>query len=183
LTVEASPNILLAMSTATDTTVLDVWLELCDNPRFQGIPYKIETDENGRILMSPTQNYHGYFASRINRLLEKLMPNGTTGNEVAVVTTKGIKVPDSVWVSPERYQRTFSEAACSIAPEVCVEILSRGNSEREVEDKRVLYLAAGALEVWVCDAHGSIRFFISEGEAPQSRICPRFPRNIKPSGA
>ncbi len=170
------------MPSATDTSVLETWEALCDDPRFQGIPYKIETDENGRILMSPTRNYHGFFASRMNRLLEKLMSNGTTGNEVAIVTPRGIKVPDSVWVSPERYRTIARESASSVAPEICVEILSKGNTKDEVEEKRRLYLAAGAKEVWVCDESGNMRFFSVDGELPVSHLCAGFPRNIQNPG-
>ena len=166
------------MPSAAESTLVEAWEALCDDPRFQGLPYKIETDEKGRILMRPTQNYHGFFASRINRLLESLMPGGTTGNEVAVVTTNGVKVPDSIWVSPERYRIIAREAACSIAPEICVEILSKGNTENEVAEKRRLYFAAGAIEVWVCNLQGKVRFFTEAGEQTASPLCPKFPSGI-----
>jgi len=166
------------MAATAERTVLESWEALCADPRFQGLPYKIETDEHGRILMSPTLNYHGFCASRINRLLERLMPNGETGNEVAVVTARGIKVPDCVWLSPKRYRKAMTEAACSTAPETCVEILSKGNSEEEVAEKRELYFAAGAAEVWVCDARGGMRFFGASGEMKASALCARFPRTI-----
>ncbi len=128
--------------------------------------------------MSPTKNYHGFFASRINRLLEQHLLGGTTGNEIGIITPKGVKVPDSVWVSQERFGTIFSESASSIAPEICVEILSDGNSPKEFAEKRELYLDAGAKEVWLCDAQGSIRFFSSRGELRRSVLCPKFPKEI-----
>src|SRR5438105_2069725 len=147
------------MAIAADSTVLESWEALCADHRFQGIPYKIETDENGRIVMSPTKNYHGFFASRINRLLEQLMASGVTGNEIGILTPKGVKVPDSVWVSDERFAILFNESASSQAPEICVEILSEANTPKEFSEKRELYFRAGAKEVWSCDAGGTMRFF------------------------
>ena len=35
------------------------------------------------------------------------------------------------------------------APEICVEVTSPSNSKEEIEHKTELYLAKGALEVWV----------------------------------
>jgi len=166
------------MTSMSATGVYETWAALCDDPRFEGLPFKIETDETGQVLMSPTKNYHGFFASRINRLLEQLLPGGTTGNEIGVITPRGVKVPDSVWVSSERFNRIFKESASSIAPEICVEILSTANTPKKVAEKATLYFECGAQEVWLCDANGMVRFFIVEGETASSRLCPAFPKNI-----
>ncbi|MGH7957659.1 MAG: Uma2 family endonuclease [Opitutaceae bacterium] len=166
------------MTVAAESTTLEMWESLCEDPRFHGLPFKIETDEGGRIVMSPTKNYHGFFASRINRLLEQLMAGGTTGNEIGIITPKGVKVPDSVWVSLERFSTIFSESASSIAPEICVEILSSANSPKEFMDKRELYFRAGAKEVWTCDSRGSLRFYAPRSELRRSVLCPRFPKSI-----
>jgi len=166
------------MIIAAESTILETWESLCEDPRFQGIPYKIETDECGRILMSPTKNYHGFFASRINRLLDQLMPGGATGNEIGIVTANGVKVPDSVWVSEERFGTIFAENASSIAPEICVEILSDANTVKEFAEKRDLYFRAGAKEVWTCDSDGTLRFFALKGELRRSGLCPKFPKSI-----
>lgn len=166
------------MSIAVESTVLGSWESLCEDPRFQGIPYKIETDENGRIVMSPTKNYHGFFASRINRLLEELMPGGATGNEVGIITSSGIKVPDAIWASRDRFNIIFHESASSVAPEICIEILSEANTSRELTEKRDLYFRAGAKEVWTCDAHGRMKFFGPKSELKRSSLCPAFPKNV-----
>lgn len=43
--------------------------------------------------------------------------------------------------------------------------------------KMQLYYAAGALEVWLCDEHGDMEFFIREQlePVPRSVMCPDFP--------
>jgi len=170
------------VSIAVESTILETWESLCEDPRFQGIPYKIETDESGRIVMSPTKNYHGFFASRINRLLEQLMAGGVTGNEIGIITPKGVKVPDCVWVSQERFNTLFSESASSIAPELCVEILSEANTARELTEKRDLYFRAGAKEVWTCDPQGTLRFFGPKGELRRSVLFPKFPKVLGAEG-
>jgi hypothetical protein len=35
------------------------WRELIDNPFFRDIPYKVELNKYGQILMSPASNRHG----------------------------------------------------------------------------------------------------------------------------
>ena len=40
------------------------------------------------------------------------------------------------------------------APEICIEVLSKSNSTKEIDDKRRAYSAAGAAEVWIVDPEG-----------------------------
>jgi Uma2 family endonuclease len=75
----------------------------------------------------------------------------------------------------------LSDQVCfTQAPEICVEVLSPGNTEIEMREKMTLYFDAGAEEVWLCDTSGNMRFF--ETSTPQtvgaSRICPEFPHRI-----
>ena len=44
--------------------------------------------------------------------------------------------------------------------------------------KRELYFKAGAMEFWMCDGEGRIRFFNSSGELPRSDLCPDFPKSL-----
>jgi len=166
------------MTSAVKDEILETWETLCRDPHLRGIPYKVETDEFGRVLMSPTKNYHAFFASRINRLLEKLLANGETANELAVRTPKGVKVPDAAWVSNVRRDIIFGESAASVAPEICVEIISDSNTEQAIAEKRQLYFAAGAREVWICQPNGQMQFFTVAGQRPQSEVCPGFPSSV-----
>lgn len=50
----------------------------------------------------------------------------------------------------------LDERGCIGAPELVVEILSPGNSKREMKDKLDLYESAGVLEYWVIDPEHSI---------------------------
>jgi Uma2 family endonuclease len=50
------------------------------------------------------------------------------------------------------------------APPICVEIVSPSNTATQMEEKRALYFASGAKEVWVCERDGKMRFFDSAGK-------------------
>jgi hypothetical protein len=46
-----------------------------------------------------------------------------------------------------------------------------------MEEKRRLYRAAGADEIWIVERDGRIRFF-SDEELAQSEIAPSFPTHV-----
>jgi Uma2 family endonuclease len=49
----------------------------------------------------------------------------------------------------------------SPVPPIWVEIISPSNAVRQMEEKRGLYFATGAQEVWICERRGEMRFFDS----------------------
>jgi Uma2 family endonuclease len=65
----------------------------------------------------------------------------------------------------------------TLAPEICVEVLSESNTVEEMTEKRELYREAGAEEVWLVEHDGRIRFF-GEKEIEQSEIAPACPARI-----
>ena len=91
------------MAATTKTHPGLTWEEVCNDPNLRDLPYKIETNEYGQIVMSPTYIYHGRFAYRIARLLEESLPDGTATVEAAVRTSRGTKVPDAVWLTAARW--------------------------------------------------------------------------------
>ena len=151
------------------------WLEVCEHPDLQDLPFKIELDETGKIIMSPTKVYHSIYQGEIAYRLHALSPTGKTLVECAIATQQGTKVADVAWASPERLAIIQSEVECSIAPELCVEVLSSTNTREELSTKRQLYFARGALEVWTCDPNGQLTFFDPTGRLERSALFPAFP--------
>jgi Uma2 family endonuclease len=98
--------------------------------------------------------------------------------ECAVETADGTKVADVAWASPETFAIIKPELSCSVAPEICVEVLSPSNQANEMEFKKQLYLRAGAREYWTCDEEGKVRFFNVSGELVKSVLCPEFSKAI-----
>ncbi|MCS3669322.1 Uma2 family endonuclease [Salinibacter ruber] len=65
----------------------------------------------------------------------------------------------------------------TLAPEICVEVMSESNDWEEMEEKADLYRKAGAEEVWIVDGEEKVHF-IAEEEMEGSEIAPGFPRSV-----
>ncbi len=155
------------------------WQQICEDPNLQNLPYKIELNERGQILMSPAKLNHARLQGKIIKILNQLMKEGETFPECAIFTRKGTKVADVVWCSPELCQKINEEIETSVAPEICVEVISPTNTATEMDEKRILYFEQGAQEVWMCDELGNITFFHQENQMSDSLIVPNFPGKIK----
>ena len=159
---------------------MPTWTEICDDPSLRDLPFKIETNRYGTIMMSPAKGWHSDRQFEIQKILMRLMGHGRALPEVPVQTTDGVKVADVGWFTMERLRPIRREAVYPIAPEICIEVLSRSNSREEMIDKMKLYFAAGALEVWLCGEEGEMEFFTSA--IPQSvaasLLCPEFPATL-----
>jgi len=158
-----------------------LWHRVLDDPQLQTLPYKIETNEHGQLLLTPHKPQHGYFQMRIGELLrDHLDRPGRRAVEFAVKTTKGVTVPDVVWVSDARWADLPADAEASpVMPDLCVEVLSENNTDAELADKRALYFAEGAREVWTCTLDGQIQFYDEDGACSSSALAPSFPVSIE----
>jgi len=155
------------------------WQEVCEHPNLRNLPFKIELDENGRILMTPVKVCHSAFQGELEFLLRSLLPSGRTLPECAIATREGTKVADVTWASDEIFGKIKTEIECSVAPEICVEVFSSSNTESEMEEKRKLYFEQGAKEFWICTEQGDMKFFDTGGEIDNSSLAPDFPKHIE----
>ncbi|MCA9051034.1 MAG: Uma2 family endonuclease, partial [Planctomycetaceae bacterium] len=83
--------------------------------------------------------------------------------------------------SLERFTQVKGQIAFEIAPEICVEVISPGNTDWEMASKKQLYFEAGAEEVWFCREDGRMEFFCDQTpdlQIAQSRLCPNFPSGV-----
>ena len=166
------------MSTRTKDRPGLSWKEVCEDPALQDLPYKIETNDRGQIVMSPTYAWHGKFAFRIAQRLEEELPDGESSVETAIRTSKGTKVADAVWCTAARWEQIKDAYDVPVAPEICVEVRSLTNTDEEIDEKRGLYLEAGAEEVWICDEDGCLAFYDEDGELEASPRAPSVPDGI-----
>ncbi len=148
------------------------WQEVCEDKQLQDLPYKVELNQWGQIVMSPAKVKHGFFQGRIVALLESLTIGGEVLTKCAVQTTDNVKVADVVWVSDARADKILEETAASIAPEICIEILSESNTTEEMSFKQLLYFQAGAQEFWICDRLGNMSFYQPEFPLETSLLVP-----------
>ena len=152
-----------------------------NHPQLQELPYNIETNEHGQLVLSSHKPHHGIRQSKISDLLrDHATQAGTRAVEFAVDTAKGVKVPDVVWVSEERLAEMPDDAEASpVMPEVVVEVLSEDNTDAEIAEKRQLYLDEGAQEVWTCAADGTMSFYDETGAMEASAVIPSFPNQVE----
>ena len=155
------------------------WKDLCLDSRFQDLPYKIELNSRGQIIMSPLRILHGYFAFKVGHLIGKHLHDGEIIMKCAVDTSDGTKEADAAWVSRNRWTVIQEEYSSSIAPEICAEVMSRSNTRQEMMQKKDLYIGAGASEYWLCHEDGKLEFFDKSGQLQRSKMCPKFPKAIR----
>ncbi len=157
------------------------WDEICDDPTLQDLPYKIETNPYGQIIMSPAKGWHSERQLIIITLLIKLLSKGKPLPEAPIATSGGVKVADVGWYSKTRLAPIRRQSAYTIAPEICVEVLSEGNYAPELAAKARLYFETGALEVWTCDDDGKMTFYLAaqpDTAVASSVLCPEFPAQL-----
>ena len=155
------------------------WTDLVRDPTFQDLPYKIETNARGQIILSPHSNRHSFVQDEIQTLLRRHAPDGSTPPEFAIATPHGVKSPDVAWISPKRRQEMQDTGdPTTLAPEICVEVLSESNTAEEMDEKRALYRDAGAEEIWLVETDGRIRFFKDEEMKASERV-PEMPDRIR----
>ncbi len=155
------------------------WREVVEHPSLKNLPFKIETNEWGKIMMAPASYAHGLYQSLIDRTLASLAKSGQTSTECPVKTSKGTKVADVAWVSPAFLKKHgIKKLELPESPEVVVEIESPSNTVAELEEKRLLYFEKGAREFWLCDENGNMRFFNPQGELERSELFGEFPGHV-----
>jgi Uma2 family endonuclease len=154
------------------------WTEICEDPQLRDLPYKIQTDKWGNIVMTPATNEHGIYQAKIVILISRIVEEGTLISECSIQTSEGVKVADVAWASAEFMQKNKGKNPFSEAPEICIEILSPSNPELEMTEKKELYFAHGAKEFWVCDQEGNMTFYKNIGPLKNSEIIASFPCKV-----
>jgi Uma2 family endonuclease len=151
------------------------WKEIIANPTLQNLPFRIETNERGQIVMTPITNHHSRLQATLLFMLAKWLPDGEVLPKCNIATRLGMKVADVVWASSSFMAVHGDEDSYTKAPELCIEVLSPSNSSSEMQEKRTLYFEEGALEFWLCDTAGRLSFFGPEIKLERSLLCPEFP--------
>ena len=147
------------------------WDEVCADPVLSRLPFQIELDKHGRIIMSPAANWrHATTQGKLCKLLVDRL-GGTAANEVAIANPEGTFEPDVAWAPKSFWQiQDKNRADLPSAPPLVIEVLSPSNTEGEMQMKIGAYFAAGAAEVWLVDVDGNARFFDAKGERNNSPL-------------
>ena len=144
------------------------WSDVLQDQSLQNLPYKIELNEWGQIVMTPASNQHANYQGKILFILRGSMVGGEVFTECSIETDVGVKVADVAWCSASFFQKHGFETPFTAAPEICVEVISPSNSEQQMQQKMALYFHRGAKECWLVSEEGHARFFDREGERKTS---------------
>lgn len=150
------------------------WQELMNNPFFRDVPYKVELNKFGQILMSPASNRHGILQNKVARGIENQIHSGVVIIECSILTSEGVKVADVAWASDEFFVEFGEITPYPKAPEICVEVVSPGNSKAGIQEKIRLYLEKGAQEFWIVDEYAKINFYTHTGKIRKSKLAGNF---------
>ncbi|MDR3556163.1 MAG: Uma2 family endonuclease [Syntrophobacteraceae bacterium] len=122
------------------------WREVVEHPSLKDLPFKIETNAEGYIMMVAAKNRHRLYQARINAWFEHHGQENRAMQECNIETSDGVKVADVVWGSVEFFKRNRDSDPYQESPEVVVEVISPSNSENARKRKMSLYFDRGANE-------------------------------------
>ncbi len=144
------------------------WQQVIENPFLKDLPFKIELNKWGKILMSPASNNHGNLQYEVAKRLDDSSSSGKLIIKCSIKTPEGVKVADVAWASDEFIEKYGFNTPYNVAPEICVEVISPSSSKGEMKETIKLYLAQGAKEVWLCDHNGEITYYSLNGKINHS---------------
>ena len=76
------------------------WREVVEHPSLKDLPFKIETNEWGKIMMAPASDLHGLYQGRIYGMVRAAWRRkAESSTECPVQTSKGVRVADVAWGS------------------------------------------------------------------------------------
>jgi Uma2 family endonuclease len=143
------------------------WQALGDDPQ---TPDYYELNEYGELIVAPKPtNDHQRIISEVATALTTAL-GGLAVPEVSIMTDRGIRVPDVAWMPEESWDRVKGQTPLMAAPDLCVEVLSPGNTRAEIAMKTGAYLRAGAKEVIVIGLKGEVEIFGPEGQRTLSAL-------------
>ena len=154
------------------------WQGVCRKPELQDLQYRIELNGLGQIVMTPTSNEHSFRQSRVMKEMMSRMGTGLVLPGCAMETNDGTKVADVAWLSDGFYSEHGLASPYPTVPEICIEVLAPANTSEEMDNKRSLYFANGAKEVWFCLEGGRMEFFSFLGKLDKSDLVPEFPVEV-----
>jgi Uma2 family endonuclease len=143
------------------------WQELGADP---DAPDHYELNEYGELILAPRPtNDHQRIVQEVAVALMAALGHRAVP-EISVMTDRGIRVPDVVWMPGERWDQVKGKTPLPFVPDVCVEVLSPRNNRAEIAMKAGACLRGGAKEVVVVGLQGEIEFFGPEGKRGQSAL-------------
>jgi Uma2 family endonuclease len=114
---------------------------------------------DGELRMSPAGLRHERIVARLIRLLGQFVEERHLGdvlgsNLLYILPSGNKRAPDVSFVAAGRLERFRHAVFPELAPDLAVEVISPGDSPRQVLDRVGEYLQAGVRLVWVIEPEG-----------------------------
>jgi Uma2 family endonuclease len=125
------------------------------------------------VMTSPAGAEHGLVAARFVRYLSEFIDEHDLG--VVLSSETGFKIetdpdlvraPDASFVRKIRIDSALPDGYLEGVPDLAVEVVSPGDTRREIAEKVNMWLAHGTQAVWVADARAKTVVVHRIGKAP-----------------
>jgi Uma2 family endonuclease len=142
-------------------------------------------------VREPGAYRHGKYASRVAALLDAWVRPRKLGDVVGAETgfilrrnPDSVRAPDAAFISAERLPPPDVTGYAELAPDLVVEVRSRGDRAGEIREKTAAWLDAGVRLVWHLDperrrgavhrADGTVRRVDADGAFDGEAVLPGF---------
>jgi Uma2 family endonuclease len=110
------------------------------------------------VMMSPAGYEHSVIANRIGRFLTEFVEDNDLGAVLAAeagykIESKPdlVRAPDASFIRKDRLPKTALKKYFPGVPDLAVEVISPGDTRREIAEKVNMWLAHGTTSCWVLD--------------------------------
>ena len=148
--------------------LLAAWHRLIPKAELSG-HYRYELDELGEAIPNPSPSARRQIVlTDIYCHLTEQMGH-LAAMSVAVTTPSfGIRVPDVVWMSCDKWEDFDRDAPLPFVPDLCVEVLLDSDRAQDIDRRVKSYLEGGAREVIVVDQYGQVEYWGVRGRRQAS---------------
>lgn len=108
------------------------------------------------VLMSPTGGLHGYVTMEIGALLRNHVRAHKLGMVTAAETgfilkenPQTVRAPDAAFISQARVPKPLPSKYFNLAPDLAVEVVSPGDTAKDIRERVDDFLNAGTNAVWL----------------------------------
>jgi Uma2 family endonuclease len=167
-------------------TVDDLW-ELSHD----GSARRRELVKGTLIEMAPAGGLHGIIAMRLGRYLSAYVDEHdlgyVTAAETGYILTENpltVRAPDVGFIAKSRMPSPIPPRYIPLAPDLVVEVVSPGDTAKEIQDKALDYLRAGTSLIWVVypesqtansfSPTGTMQLIEGEGTLDGGEVLPGF---------
>jgi hypothetical protein len=112
------------------------WQEIVGDPLLSDLPYKVETNHRGQIVLSPCRFSHSQLQRAIWKRLDAVLTGGEVFPECPITTGRGVRQADVAWASESRVREMEGAGdPPTVAPEICTEVMCGPGGWDEMEEK------------------------------------------------